>query len=121
MLAVYLPGTLCLTLCIQLPLPTMGRKGGGKKAFLKGVVAKLDADATDQRSPEAGVDLPQPSTSEDATERPDTSSTGPQLPDVRSTTEDLSSESRGQLRQRHKKVCRRPFQWFFTGHVHMYS
>ena len=90
---------------------TMGRKGGGKKAFLKGVVAKPDVDdaTTDQGSTEAGAALPQPSTSETASEHLDTSSAGPQLPDVKSTAEDVSSESRGQLTQRHKKVSRALF------------
>lgn len=83
----------------------MGRKGGGKKVFLRGVVAKPDADdGIEQQSTESAVPLPQPSTSETASERPDTSSTGLQLPDIRSTTEDVSSETRGQLTQRHKKV-----------------
>lgn len=88
---------------------SMGRKGGGKKAFLKGVVAKPDVDdaGADQGSTEAREALPQPATSQTASEHPETPSAGPQLPDVRSTAEDLSSESRGQLTQRHKKVrCR---------------
>lgn len=87
----------------------MGRKGGGKKAFLKGVVAKPDVDdaGADQGSTEAGAALPQPATSHTASEHTETPSAGPQLPDVRSTAENLSSESRGQLTQRHKKVrCR---------------
>ncbi len=83
----------------------MGRKGGGKKAFLKGVVTKPDGDnGAAEGSTESEVPSPQPSTSETASERPDTSSAGPQVPDVRPTTEDLSSETRGQLTQRHKKV-----------------
>ncbi|KAL3147843.1 hypothetical protein ABBQ32_002566 [Trebouxia sp. C0010 RCD-2024] len=92
----------------NLPLDVaMGRKGGGKKAFLRGVVAKPDADdGIEQESTESGVSLPQPSTSETASERPDTSSTGPQLPDIRATTEDVSSETRGQLTQRHKKEAK---------------
>ena len=83
--------------------------GGGKKAFLKGVVAKPDADdaGTDQGSTEAGAALPQPSTSQTASEPLKTSAAEPQLPDVRSAAENLSSESRGQLTQRHKKVRRR--------------
>ena len=82
----------------------MGRKGGGKKAFLKGVVAKPDVDSagTDQEPTESA--LPQASTSQAASEHPELSSAEPQLPDVRSTAEDLSTESRGQLTQRHKKV-----------------
>ena len=89
----------------------MGRKGGGKKAFLKGVVAKPDIDdaGTDQGSTEAA--LPQPSTSQAASEQLENPFPEFQLPDVRSTAEDLSSESRGQLTQRHKKVyCRAVLQ-----------
>lgn len=87
----------------------MGRKGGGKKAFLKGVVAKPDVDdaGADQGSTEAGSALPPPATSQTASEHQEASSAGPQLPDVRSTAEDLSSESRGQLTQRQKKVSSR--------------
>ena len=85
----------------------MGRKGGGKKAFLKGVVAKPDVDdaSTDQGSTEAGAALPQPS--QTAPEHLETFSAESQLPNVWSGAEDLSSESRGQLTQRHKKVRRR--------------
>ena len=91
----------------------MGRKGGGKKAFLKGVAAKPDADevsaaATDDQ----GQGGPSSADTQTDTKRSDaengsaSSSTG-HLPEVTSTAQDLESESRGQLTQRHKKV-RRP-------------
>ena len=71
-------------------------------------MAKPDIDdaGTDQGSTEAA--LPQ---SQAASEQLENPSTEVQLPDVRSTVEDLSLESRGQLTQRHKKVhCRAVLQ-----------
>jgi len=88
----------------------MGRKGGGKKAFLKGVVAKPEADEV---SAAATIDQGQggPTSAETQTDakRSDTdngsaSSSTAHLPEVTSTAQDLESESRGQLTQRHKKV-----------------
>ena len=86
----------------------MGRKGGGKKAFLKGVVSKPEADDVplDQGLVEAGAESAQPTTSEPAAKHSETVSPGLQLLDVSSAAEDISSESRGQLTQRHKKVGR---------------
>lgn len=84
----------------------MGRKGGGKKTFLKGVATKPEADdvSPDQGSLEAGAVSAEPSTSDPAAKDPATASPGVPLPDVSSTAEDISSESRGQLTQRHKKA-----------------
>ena len=92
----------------------MGRKGGGKKAFLKGVVAKPEAEdvpiaATHGQAEAAGVssesqrDTDQPSTGH----KPDSPGL-PQLSDVTTSAQDLESESRGQLTQRHKKVVTMP-------------
>ncbi|DBA83091.1 hypothetical protein WJX79_000332 [Trebouxia sp. C0005] len=90
----------------------MGRKGGGKKAFLKGVVAKPDADevsatAIDDQA-EGG---PSSADTQTETKRSDiengSASCSPaHLPEVTSTAQDLESESRGQLTQRHKKEAK---------------
>jgi hypothetical protein len=91
----------------------MGRKGGGKKAFLKGVVAKPEADEESAAATgDQGQGGPSSADTQTETRRSDTengsaSSSTAHLPEVTSTAQDLESESRGQLTQRHKKV-RRP-------------
>ena len=89
----------------------MGRKGGGKKAFLKGVVAK----------PETEEAPAEPSKNNEPCAPDSVSDAQPQsaaAPDIRETTghdalptdaqtlteHQLETESRGQLTQRQKKV-----------------
>ena len=92
----------------------MGRKGGGKKAFLKGVVAKPEAEdvpiaATHGQAEAAGVSSEsQRDTNQPSTGHGSDSPGLPQLPDVTISAQDLDSESRGQLTQRHKKVVTMP-------------
>ncbi len=89
----------------------MGRKGGGKKAFLKGVVAKPEAEdvptaATDDQAhatPDGGE--AQAASTPSASDSGAASSSTAHLPEVTSTAQDIESESRGQLTQRHKKVA----------------
>ena len=83
----------------------MGRKGGGKKAFLKGVAAKPEADeqATLANSDQAQAPPSETPVTREAPPVP-ASADAAQLPDVASTAQDLESETRGQLTQRHKKV-----------------
>ena len=84
----------------------MGRKGGGKKAFLKGVTAKPEADeqatlaTSDQAEAPSSAETP---VTREAPPAP-ASADAAQLPDVASTAQAIESETRGQLTQRHKKV-----------------
>lgn len=90
----------------------MGRKGGGKKAFLKGVVAK--PDATDvpaessshaepavrrDESPDAEVQAAAPQQTREPTAQETV-----QTSDQALTKQQLDTETRGQLTQRQKKV-----------------
>lgn len=91
----------------------MGRKGGGKKAFLKGVVAKPDTEDTPAQplgqaesssvAPEtASDDQPQAAIAQHVPQS--TTQNGVPATDHTLTEAELESEKRGQLTQRHKKV-----------------
>ena len=90
----------------------MGRKGGGKKAFLKGVVAKPETEeapaepskANEPSALDTASDAqPQPAVAPDTRE---TSGHDAVPSNAQTLTEQqLETESRGQLIQRQKKVC----------------
>ena len=98
------------------PSPTkvvvnMGRKGGGKKAFLKGVVAKPESE----QEPTAAIDdqalavgpasgQQQADSQQPNADNGSAATSTAHLPEITSTAQNLESESRGQLTQRHKKV-----------------
>ena len=88
----------------------MGRKGGGKKAFLKGVVAKPDAEdaaevaAADQAPAEPRGGPAGPINTETSPQSLADSAAHVQVPEVSCKADDISSESKGQLTQRHKKA-----------------
>ena len=93
----------------------MGRKGGGKKAFLKGVVAKPETEEAPAEPSKDNEPTAQDSRS-NADVEPAAAPGGPAsrettgndaVPtDAQSLTQQqLEAESRGQLTQRQKKVC----------------
>lgn len=89
----------------------MGRKGGGKKAFLKGVVAKpetedIPAEPSAEKAPPAAPDAASdthaaPQERNQATEQDSLPSFNLSL-----SEQQLETETRGQLTQRQKKVPR---------------
>lgn len=89
----------------------MGRKGGGKKAFLKGVIAKPESE----QEPTAAIDdqalavgpasgQQQADSQQPNADNGSAATSTAHLPEITSTAQNLESESRGQLTQRHKKV-----------------